>query len=309
MVFIPGALIRILLFVGPALMWNKNTQLRNYRNDWKRFQVEMEKLMKSPFKCLAKNKIRGIFSIGIISMSGLGVLIQTRQWRSDHHRPVASTFPVLYMMNGTANIVTYWVVNNTYMISSTKQLIKLVQRSISKDNYADLRRLIDLWVMLCDLNEQFINSHSILFLFLFCSTIIIGIIGVFCTVSLLVHGADKSIGLTYFISTIICMLTVMVFCESANSVTKYKIHELRIQLLDENVTNKDKKLIQVISLFLQTIETKSPEVTFYGCMTVDRSSVSSVLGTAINFLVVLKQFGPNQLIQAVMYEREVKPHE
>lgn len=102
----------------------------------------MEKLTKTSFKCPVKKKIRGIFATGIVFMSTLAVLIKTREWNSavasfavltKTRQPksltpaTTSLFSYLHQLNGIANMMMYWVINNIYTVSSAKKILELVE--------------------------------------------------------------------------------------------------------------------------------------------------------------------------------------
>lgn len=199
----------------------------------------MEKLTGTPFKCPLKNRIQQVFASGMICMGSIAILLRTRKWNVPG--ATSNMIAVLFLTNGTANVMMYWIANNIFAMSAAKEIIKVAevslhcnnfyrkncfkifffwQQMIRKGRYLDLRRLVVIWTMLCDLNDEFIRCHSIRFLLLFCIIIITEVIGAYSTVILLVHFPDKSMGLTYLCATMFCILCLLTFCESANSVTE-----------------------------------------------------------------------------------------
>ncbi|XP_065219621.1 uncharacterized protein LOC135845084 [Planococcus citri] len=180
-----------------------------------------------------------------------------------------------------------------YLTGVAKKITNLVTQALHEGNTADLNRLIYLWITLCDLNDEFTNIHSIIFLILFSVTVIGSVLSIFLAVAFFIYLNNHHIGFLYISATLIFMIGMMIFCESANMFIDQMVNEMKNVLLAEEINSRKKSLLPGIMLFLHTIEARKPKITFKGYMTIDRSILTSIFGAGINFLVVLRQFSPD----------------
>lgn len=87
----------------------------------------------------------------------------------------------------------------------------------SKYNEESAVEIMKLWLTLNELNDEFITVHSVIFLIVFVCGVLSMVINTYSFLLLMIHQSNGLISVAYLITTCICGIVILVFCESGNA--------------------------------------------------------------------------------------------
>ncbi|XP_065218507.1 gustatory and odorant receptor 24-like [Planococcus citri] len=284
----PEMLFELFCLAIPLIMLSRNKEVQEYWNSWQQFQKEYENVIGTPFVSRSRKHVN---IAALISLSWLA-------WRSIyaawfHYHVFSGIVDFLtndYLFFSLYVISFYWFANCAYISSISEDIRILEQKIISeKKDHFKLKKLISVWLNLCDISNHFNEAHSFLYLIFFMLIVISVIIYVY---ALLYYSTYKIVyPCTVYINlSSMYVIFLLVICESAHS-TYYQMNYLQKEtLLQENTMKIETAMLKSISRFLHTVNLRNPTMHLNGFFPLKRIEFPMVLTLSINYLIILRQF-------------------
>ncbi|XP_065217964.1 uncharacterized protein LOC135843857 [Planococcus citri] len=287
---IPPVINRIMFLLIPLMTWRSHRRVYNHMKQWQNLQDTLSDIQKSPFSLPFKNTIP--YTTIAILIGTILILIPLKPYFDIEIAASSSILSYLFLGETVIFVALYWLTNCLFVALVARNIVTLINQSITSKNEDSLMKLVDFWVKLYDWNAEFPSTASITFLINVLNMIVTMVTCLYAFTFLIFVEEDKSASLAYFTCTIISFLILLIFCESSNLVLNQIGRLTHVCLLTTDTKEMNPRILKVILIFIQTIETKQPKIMMNGIMIISRSSLISISATIINFLIVLKQFNP-----------------
>ncbi|XP_065218758.1 uncharacterized protein LOC135844470 [Planococcus citri] len=207
---------------------------------------------------------------------------------------------VVGLLSEAVNIISayiigsYWFMNYMYSRSCAMTIISLIQKTLEEGtDWSRLNNINNLWILLCDLVEEFNVLHGSIFLIYIGGVVVSTILFAYISMNYSKFSDAWSKGTTIN-STMVCGLMILVICEMGYSVYKQVNINHRHTLLEYNTIHMNVDMLQSVTLFLTTTSVVDPKIHLNGFFALDRAVFPTILAISINLLIILRQFNATE---------------
>lgn len=184
---------------------------------------------------------------------------------------------------------TFWIANCTFITQMARILRNSLITTIKgKPNPELVRSYCFLWLQLQKKTQELTEALKVsLALHLVLNHISL-IFTSYVWMNTIVYRAEISRFIAYISPMLITTITLILICESSNSVTNELGYKYTIELL--SLKRHHPHVVQEVDLLLETIDVNPAEIILGGCITLNRKLIVILLSTTVTYIIVLLQF-------------------
>ncbi|XP_065219749.1 uncharacterized protein LOC135845212 [Planococcus citri] len=240
---IPNYSEKISIFIIAWKVWSRGEQMEKYWSKWLKFQDEYAKLTGKQFVSNLKT-MSFWFSMLSLFLTIFAIVLGYLYLMQDG---------IVGLISDSVNTISalimgiYWFMNHMYSRACAMTVISLAKRTLEEGtNWGRLNKINDLWILLCDLVEEFNVLHGSVFL-IYTGSVVLNMI-LFAYISMYYSKFSDSWNKNATISgTVICAVMILVVCEMGYSVYRQLNINLKHTLLEYNTVHMKVDMLQSVS--------------------------------------------------------------